>query len=378
MEPIRVLHEDAVMDAGGIETLLMNVYRHIDRNKVQFDFMVHRPHVAFHEKEILELGGKIYKTPEFNPIPHKYKAFKDGIKKVFIEHPEYKVLHAHTDLNGWPLKFAAECGVNTRIAHSHNAKSSINLKYFFFKYEHLWLKKYCTDMFMCSTPAGNWTFGKKTVSENKVKFIRNGVETSRFKFNETVRADVRQELNLGDKIVFGHVGRFFQQKNHVFLLKIFSEIYKKNQNTVLLLIGDGELIDSCKTLANQLGLGDSVKFLGVRRDVPRLLQAMDLFLFPSLWEGLPLTVVEAQSSGLPVLMSDVITPEVIITKGLKTCSLNDSAEKWADTALNLSKKYQRYDCRQEIIDAGFDIQSTADFLQEFYIQKTLEALKSEK
>lgn len=378
MEPIRVLHEDAVMEAGGIETFIMNVYRHIDRSKVQFDFMVHRPYEAFHDKEILELGGKIYRTPEFNPIPHKYKAFKEGIKKVFIEHPEYKVLHAHADLKGWPIKFAAECGVPTRIGHSHSAKTSVNLKYFFFRYEHLWIKKYCTDMFMCSTPAGNWTFGKKAVAANKTQFIKNGVETSLFQFNDSVRTDVRKELGLGNKIVFGHIGRLSQAKNHKFLLEVFNEIHKKNPNTVLLIVGDGELNDQCRAYASQFSFGDSVKFLGVRRDVPRILQAMDLFIFPSLWEGLPLTVVEAQTSGLPVLMSDVITPEVIITNGLKTCSLSESADKWADTALNLAKNHKRYDCRQEVIDAGFDIQSTVDFLQEFYIQRTMEALRTDK
>lgn len=378
MEPIRVLHEDAVMEAGGIETFIMNVYRHIDRSKVQFDFMVHRPYEAFHDKEILELGGKIYRTPEFNPAPHKYKAFKEGVMQVYREHPEYKVLHAHADLKGWPLKFAAECGVPTRIAHSHSSKTTLNLKYFFFRYEHLWIKKYCTDMFMCSTPAGNWTYGKKAVAENRVKFIKNGVETSRFQFDESARADVRAELGLGDKIVFGHIGRLSQAKNHKFLLDVFNEIHKKNKNTVLLVVGDGELAESCKAYASQLEHGDSVKFLGVRRDVPRILQAMDLFIFPSLWEGLPLTVVEAQTSGLPVLMSDVITPEVIITKGLKTCPLKDGAEKWADTALDMVANHKRHDCRQEVIDAGFDIQSTADYLQEFYIQKTLEAIRAGK
>lgn len=375
MEPIRVLHEDVIMNPGGIETLLMNTYRHIDRSLVQFDFMVHRPEEGFHEKEINELGGRVYHTRPFNPMHHR--AYKNSIVKVFEEHPEYKVLHAHADLSGWPLKYAAKCGVPTRIVHSHNCAPSMSLKYFFFQYEKLWMKKYCTDMFMCSTPAGEWLFGKKTVESGKVRFIKNGVETDRYRFNEKVRAEVRRELNAGDKLVFCHVGRFMAQKNHKFLLQIFSEIHKQNSNTMLIMAGIGELKEECERLASELGISDSAKFLGIRGDVERLLQGADLFLLPSLWEGLPLTVVEAQSAGLPVVMSDVITKEVILTKGVKTPSLSDSAEKWSQTALELCTTYKRYDCRKEIIDAGFDICSTAKFLQDFYIERTMRALHSE-
>lgn len=367
MEPVRVLHEDVIMDPGGVESLLMNVYRHIDRNLVQFDFMVHRPQPGFHEEEIKSLGGKIYRTPAFNPL--HYAAYKNGIIKVFNEHPEYKILHAHADLNAWPIKFAAECGIPTRIAHSHNAKSVVNLKYFFFQYEKRWIKNYCTDMFMCSTPAGIWSFGKNAVENGKVTFIKNGVETARFQFNEEVRKDVRREIGAEDKIVFCHVGRFMQQKNHKFLIEIFNEIYRQNSNTMLIMAGDGELKDECIQLAKNLGIENAVKFLGVRGDVERILQGADLFLFPSLWEGLPLTIVEAQAAGIPIVMSDVITDEVHITDGIKTCALSGGAKLWADTALSLVKSYKRHDCRNMVVDAGFDIQTTTDFLQQFYLER---------
>lgn len=367
MEPIRVLHENVIMDPGGIEALLMNVYRHIDRDKVQFDFMVHRPDHAFYENEIESLGGKIYRTPKFSPFPGQYQDFMRAVERILSEHPEYKVMHAHAELNLWPLMIAKKLGIPTRIAHSHNAKTTVNLKYFFFLYEKARIKNYCTDMFMCSTPAGVWTFGQKTVDAGKVKFIKNGIETERFVFNEKVRAQKRSELSLGDKFVVGHVGRFMQQKNHTFLVDIFEQIHKKNPNSVLMLISDGRLMDEIKAKVRRLGLDDSVMFLGNRGDVNELMQAMDVFLFPSLWEGLPLTGIEAQTAGLPVVMSDVITDEVCITENTYMLSLNDCAEVWADKVMSVCSNHIRKNVQKQIIDAGFDIQTTADWLQNFYL-----------
>lgn len=375
MEPIRVLHEDVILDPGGIEALLMNLYRHIDREQLQFDFMVHRPEKGFFEDEVESLGGKIYKTPPFNPI--HYGRYKKSVTGILEAHPEYKVFHCHAELNLWPLKYAKKLNIPTRIAHSHNAKTVINLKYFFFLYEKMFIKNYCTDMFMCSTPAGEWSYGKKAVANGKVKFIKNGIDTKDYEFNEAIRNEVRRELNLGDKIVFGHIGRFMQQKNHTFLIDIFNEIHKKNSNTVLLLTGQGRLEEEIKQKVHQMGLDDSVKFLGVRKDANRVYQAFDMFLFPSLWEGLPLTGVEAQTAGLPVVMSDVITPETIVTDNVSTISLSKSASEWADKCLDILNNYQRQNCRQQVIDSGFDIQTTADWLQNFYIERTLKATYNE-
>ncbi len=373
MEPVRVLHEDVILDPGGIEALLMNLYRHIDRERLQFDFMVHRPQKGFYEDLVTDLGGRIYRTPPFDPF--HYQAYKSSVVEILKTHPEYKVFHCHAELNLWPLQYAKKLGVPTRIAHSHNAKTTINLKYFFFLYEKLLIKNYCTDMFMCSTPAGEWSFGKAAVRSGRVRFIKNGVEVDRFRFNEQVRAAVRQELGFEDHLVIGHVGRFMYQKNHLFLIDIFREIYLQNPKARLVMVGDGQLRADCEQKVCRLGLQDAVLFLGVRSDVDRLLQAFDLFLFPSLWEGLPLTGVEAQAAGLPVLMSDVITPEVHIVPQLRTLSVKDSPARWARTALELVEDYRRVDCAKQVIDAGFDIQSTADWLQEFYLERTKQAMK---
>ena len=371
MEPIRVLHENVIMDPGGIEALLMNVYRHIDRNKVQFDFMVHRPDHAFYEDEIESLGGRIYRTPRFSPFPGQYQSYMRAVEKILSEHPEYKVLHAHAELNLWPLMIAKKLGIPTRIAHSHNAKTTVNLKYFFFLYEKARIKKYCTDMFMCSTPAGIWTFGEEAVKLGKVKFIKNGIETDKFVYDEQIRIKKRQDLGLENKLVVGHVGRFMQQKNHTFLIDIFDIIHRKNPNSILMLVSDGRLMNEIKSKVHALGLDSVVMFLGNRGDVNELMQAMDVFLFPSLWEGLPLTGIEAQTAGLPVIMSDVITDEVCITENTYMLSLNNCAEIWADKVLSVCGNHIRKNVQKQIIDAGFDIQTTADWLQDFYLKKAL-------
>ena len=202
-----------------------------------------------------------------------------------------------------------------------------------------------------------------------VKFIKNGIETERFAFDEATRRAVREELGVGDKLVIGHVGRFMQQKNHDFLLEIFKVIHQKNPNTVLALCGEGRLEEDIRKKASDLGIEKDVIFLGVRKDTNRVYQAYDMFLFLSLWEGLPLTGIEAQTAGLPVLMSDVITPETIVTDNVTCFSLKNSAEQWADKALDILKTYRRTDCRQSVVKAGFDIQSTADWLSEFYIDR---------
>lgn len=380
MEPIRVLHNVVMLDPGGIESLLMNLMRNIDREQVMFDFLVHRAEEGIFEKEIKSYGGRIYRTPPFNPA--KMKPFKSACMQVFEEHPEYKVFHAHQELNLWTLKYAKKAGIPTRIAHSHNAKTVVNLKYFFFLYEKLFIKNYCTDMFMCSNPAGEWSFGKKAVREGRVKYMNGIIDTKKFSYDEQVRREMREELGIGDRVAIGHIGRFMQQKNHKFLLRIFAEIHRKRPDTVLVLCGNGRLEDEIKQQAADLGIDKDIIYTGVINGVNiqtcRLYQALDLFLFPSLWEGLPLTGIEAQTSGLPVLMSDVIADQTIVTDNVTKLPLSDSAEHWADTALSILDNYTRKDCRDQVVKAGFDIQSSVDFLQEFYIERTLKARHDEK
>ena len=375
MEPIRVLHNIVLMDAGGIETLVMNLYRHIDKEQILFDFLVHRPQEGYYEKEIREYGGKVYRTRPFNPL--HMREYKKECMNILTSHPEYKVFHVHQELGLWTLDYAHQAGIPTRIAHAHNAKTVVNLKYFFFLYEKMFIKKHCTDMFMCSKPAGEWLFGKQAVRDGKVKYINNSIETDRFKYNEQTRRNMREKLGVGDKIVIGHVGRFAQPKNHTFILDVFNEIHRMSKNTVLVLCGEGKLEDDIKAKTKALGLENDVIFTGVM-DTSVLYQALDLFLFPSLWEGLPLTGIEAQTSGLPIVMSDVIADETVVTDNVTRLSLSNSADVWAKTCLDVLGAYERKDCQKQVTDAGFDVCNTAKLLQDFYIDRTLRARHAQK
>lgn len=367
MEPIRVLQENVIMDPGGIESLLMNLYRHIDREKIQFDFLLHRTQEGAFDKEIEALGGRIYRTEPFNPF--HYHKYMNSMRKVFKAHPEYKIIHAHSELNYWPLKLAKKMGIPVRISHSHNARSIVNLKYFFLLYEKLKIKKVATDWFMCSTIAGEWSYGKKAVADRKCIFLKNGIEVDKYTFNKNTRERVRKQLNIEDKIVIGHVGRFMQQKNHMFLIDIFAAFKKIIPNSILILVSEGRLLDDVKKKVNNLGLDDSVKFLGFRDDVHELMQGMDVFTLPSLWEGLPFTLIEAQAAGLPCVISDVISDEAIISDIITKVSLNDSAEYWAKTIIDTYEKIKRKDISQQVKDAGFDIVSSAKWLENYYIER---------
>ena len=367
MEPIRVLQENVIMDPAGIESLLMNLYRHIDRSVIQFDFLLHRSEPGFFDEEIRNLGGKIFITERFNPLHHR--KYLNSMADVLQQHPEYKIIHAHSELNYWPLKVAKRCGVPVRIAHSHNARSTVNLKFFFLSYQKTVIKSAATDWFMCSSLAGEWSYGKKAVRDGKCVFLKNGIETQQYAYNEKIREQKRKELGLGDSFVVGHIGRFMQQKNHTFLIDIFAELKKMNPKARLLLVSEGRLLDEIKKKVSRLGLQDSVMFLGFRNDTNELMQAMDIFALPSLWEGLPFTLIEAQTAGLPCVISDVISDESIVTDLVRKEPLKESAEYWAKSIIDTYENYQRHDVSHLVREAGFDIETSAKWLQEFYLKR---------
>ena len=359
---IRVLQVVTYMGRGGLETMLMNYYRNIDRSKVQFDFLVHRDFEADYDKEILSLGGKIYHISRLIPWS---KSYKKELCRFFTEHPEYKIVHVHQDcLSSVALQCAEKCGVPVRIAHSHNSNQDKNLKYPIKKYYMKKIPDYATDLFACGKEAGKWMFGN-----HEFRVLPNAIDTSRYIFTESIRNEVRKELSIADEFVIGHIGRFNPQKNHDFLIDIFSQIKKQKSNAKLLLVGDGDEISNIKNKVQKLQLNNSVIFTGVRTDVNRLLQAMDVFVFPSLYEGFPVTMVEAQASGIPCIISDKVPDECIITEGLVDVkSLSDSSEKWAECILS-KKEVKRRNVSDDIIKSGFDIKSAAKWLEEFYIGK---------
>lgn len=363
-EPIRVLQVVTHMNRGGLETMLMNYYRNIDRNKVQFDFLTHRPESEKkdYDDEIRSFGGKIYHMPVLNPFSPSYKKSLD---RFFKEHKEYKIVHSHLDcLSAYPLKAAKKNGVPVRIAHSHNTSQEKNLKYLIKDYSKKQIPKYATHLFACGKEAGEWMFGK-----HKFQIMNNAIDAKKFIYNEEIRKQKRAELGVEDKFVIGHVGRFNLQKNHEFLIDIFNEIAIKESNAVLLLVGNGELENKIKEKVQKLGLQEKVIFYGLSERIFEILQAMDSFLFPSLFEGLGIALVEAQAAGLESFASfQVIPQEAKVTDYCHFISLDKSSKEWAEIILS-KKNSKRRDTYSEIKSSGYDIEENARKLEEFYINE---------
>lgn len=302
MQPIRVLQVFTVLDRGGAETMIMNYYRHIDRSKVQFDFLVHRERIGAYEEEIKALGGRIYRLP---PIHPKYfNRYKKQVKAFLEQHTEYQVIHSHLSEIGYFLcREAKKQQVPTVICHAHSSKMNIDLKAPFRWYWKHAIRHMITHQYTCSKEAALWLFGKK----QKAIQMNNAVDTSKFQFNREIREKIRERLGLQDKIVLGHVGSFYKVKNHQFLIKVLAELKKSQENVVLVLVGKGKLEEKIKLQAKALGVEQDVIFLGVREDISDLMQAFDLFLFPSLYEGLPVTLIEAQATALNCLVSENVS-----------------------------------------------------------------------
>lgn len=357
--PIRILHIVTYMGRGGLETLLMNCLRHIDRERVQFDFLVHREFRGDYDDEIEALGGMIYRLPRLNPAnPGYFRA----LEAFFRSHPEYRIVHCHLDcMSALPLSVAKKCGVPVRIAHSHNANQDTNWKYFLKRFYMKKIPAAATHFFACSQEAGDWMFPGQSVT-----VVKNGIETGGFRFSPVTRNAVRTELGIQNRLVIGHTGRYMPQKNHAFLLDVFAQIYKRNPNALLLLIGEGPLEHEIRKKATALDLIDSVRFLGIRKDVNRILQAMDVFVMPSLYEGLSLASVEAQASGLPCYFSDTVPRECKLTDTVTFLPLSASPAQWAEEILKADIS-SRKSGHEAVREAGFDIQNTADFLQDFYL-----------
>ena len=349
------------MERGGLESMIMNYYRYIDREKVQFDFLVHRQERAAFDDEIESLGGIIYRLPRLVPWS---KSYLSALNRFFDEHPEYKVVHVHQDcLSSVILKVAAQHNVSVRVAHSHSANQDKNLKY----PVKLWYKrsisKYATNLFACGEDAGDWMFGGEPF-----QIINNAIDVAAYTYAPNKRQEMRRQLGLENELTIGHVGRFNQPKNHPFLLDIFAVLLKKAPDAILLLVGGGENMPKIQAKAHALGIAEHVRFLGVRSDVADLMQAMDMFVLPSLYEGLPVTMVEAQAAGLPCIISDKVPPECILTEGLvDVMPLSASPETWAEKIL-AKRAIPRTDRRAEIVAHGFDINTEAVKLQEFYLK----------
>lgn len=366
-KPIRVAHIIGKWLGGGVEAVVMNYYRHIDHSKIQFDFICDEDSVNIPYEEIEKLGGKVILIPPYQKI-FKYQK---GLRKV-LKDGEYKIVHSHINtLSVFPLYAAKRVGVPVRIAHSHSTTNKKEWKKNLLKQIlRPFSKKYATDYMCCSELAGRWLFGDKAYDEGKVYLLNNAIDLDKFKYDEKIRNNKRKELNIDDStLVIGHLGRFVEQKNHRFLIDIFNEIHKNNSDSILLLGGQGPLLEEIKEKVNHLGLNDCVQFLGQRNDAAELYQAFDIFLLPSLYEGLPVVGVEAQAAGLLCVFSDDMTKETKVLDSTIFMSLDNSANEWADTMLKSYKQFNRKDTRNEISNNNFNIKVESVKLENYYLSK---------
>lgn len=359
--PIRILHVVGGMGPGGLETMIMNWYRKIDKSKIQFDFLVHHKERCFYDDEIEALGGKIYHLSLAND--YNFIKYWFDLKRFFKDNTQYKIVHGHHSTFGFfYLTAAKNNGIKWRISHSHIASYSKTIRGIIFYLMSRLFKKSANVHYACSKLAGDYMYGN-----SKYVVINNGIDTNRFRFEDFDRERIRNQFGLKDSFVVCHVGRFFDQKNHDFLVDVFHEFQKKS-NSHLLLIGVGPLQDTIRRKVHRLGLDNRVIFLNEQRNVPSFLSASDMFLFPSLYEGLPLTLVEAQTSGLPILCSDTISTEAKINDNYFILSLSDSAEVWAEKMYQI--KYlstERTEAFARIKNHGYDSEDVVNFMQYEYI-----------
>ena len=366
--PVRILHVIGIMNRGGAETMIMNLYRNIDRTKVQFDFVENEGEPASFDEEILSLGGKIYRCPRYRGKNHV--VYTKWWHDFFKNHEgEYAVVHGHIGSTAAIyLSIAKKYGTYT-IAHSHSAgEGSLMYRMFAYPTRHI-----ANNFFACSRDAALARYGKHVGSDAaRCQVLNNAIDTRKFVYNADVRQQMRKQLNIADDcLVIGHVGRFVEAKNHLFLIDIFRQIHDRNANSVLLLVGDGELRPKIEAAIAEKGLGNAVIMTGVQENVWDYYQAMDVFAFPSVYEGLPVSMVEAQAAGLPCCISANIPRETAITDLVEFIPLESGAAHWAERILQRSEDSRRNMLR-DIENAGFDVSKTSKWLEDFYLKVVTE------
>ena len=360
-EPIRVLHMIASLNIGGSQSMIMNLYRKIDRNKIQFDFIIDHADETEYKDEVESLGGKVYVLPSFHGwnIWEIIKAWNG----FFDMHKEYSILHTHSrSYASIYLPIARKHGLIT-ISHAHSTSNGKGISALIKDVMQYPIRNQSDYMFACSKQAGIWLFGKKAIQRGCFKIIPNAIDAKSFRFDRNKRLEVRKNLGINNEFVVGHVGRMMPPKNHEFLLRCFAEFAKRIPESKLLLVGDGDLKSYLQNKAKQLGITDRTLFVGSRINISDYYQAMDFFVFPSLWEGLGMAIIEAEAAGLPCIVSDTVPESVDIGAGLvQFCTVNSSPYDWAKKI----KPSMRVDTLPFILKAGFDVCENAHQLQLFY------------
>jgi len=363
--PVRVLHVVVNMNRGGAETLIMNLYRNIDRSKIQFDFLTCKEGVF--DQEILDLGGKIHRIPYITDGGHFH--YIKNLKQFFKENNHYRIVHSHMDkMSGFVLNAALKAGIPIRIAHSHSTQSEGSVTEKVYKsYAGSYIFGSASHLLACSTEAAKWLFSKQSMN---AIILKNGIDVEKFKFSPSIRSQVRNQLQIDDEtFVIGHVGRFYETKNHSFLIDIFANVIRYQSNSKLILAGDGPLRKKIEGKVEELGLVDKVIFTGVYDKINELLQSFDIFVFPSIFEGFGIAVLEAQGSGLPCIISDTMSDEVDLGINLIDTLSLENKDLWVEKVVNLYNiKNDRKNNCQAIIKRGYDITSIAKSVSDFYMK----------
>ena len=358
---IRVLHYVGKMDRGGMETFIMNLYRNINHSEIQFDFAIHGDRNGDFEEEILTMGGRFYQFPHMrkNPI-----AYRKAWRNFWREHRgEYRAFHMHTNslANIIAMEEAYDADVPIRIIHSHSSYANKGklqlLNDCIHKLHRKRIGVIATNLIACSNKAAEWMFGGMKLGKKNVVLLNNGIDIYKFKYCVEDRKRIREELAISDDIfLIGQVGAFLPVKNHNFSIDFFKKLKNENENVKLMLIGEGSLKNDIEHKVKENGLSEDVLFLGKRSDIECLLSSMDLFIMPSLYEGLPVSLVEAQANGVPTLASNTITKEVKFNDNLRYCSIDSGVSKWIEEIPKLGKEHVAN--IKEIVQRGFDIKDT--------------------
>ena len=364
---MRVLQVIGAMDCGGAESLVMNLYRNVDRTKVQFDFVVHTQRHCFYDREIHCLGGTIYRAQKYDV--GNYFAYRRWWAEFFGAHPEYRVVHGHIGSSAAIYLHEARRAGRYAIAHSHNTSDSgISLHRIAWE-ACSWPTRFVADSFFgCSRQAGIDRYGRRVVHSRRYRQFNNAIDGRRFRFSAPARERIRREYGLEDAFVVGHIGRFVPQKNHERLLEIFRAVYARERSARLLLLGEGPLEGQMRQRCAERGIADAVIFAGVHDNAQDYDSAMDVFCFPSRWEGLGMAAVEAQANGLPCVAADAVPREADIGAGLfEALSLKQPDAIWADAILARRAQPHMRDAEAYLKAAGYDIAEQARWLMAFYL-----------
>jgi hypothetical protein len=359
VDMIKILYVNGgTMDRGGVSTFMMNVYEKMHSENIQIDFLVHTLSKGVRDEDILNLGGKIFRVPARGKNPLKnYRQ----IKQIMLD-GNYDVVHAHADAgNSTILSIAKECDIPIRISHCHNTNYTNKslLKKFLNEQFKKQIPRYATHLWACSEKAGEWLYGN-----HSFEVIPNAIDVQKFIYSPQLSKDLRKELNLENKFVIGHVGRFDYQKNHDFLLKVFAEVINEREDAHLVLIGKGELEEVIKKQANQLGILDKISFLGESSNVNKLINVFDVGVFPSLFEGFSIAMVEMQVNGLPLVVSDNVPSEINLTDNIRFLSLDETVKYWCKTILET--KGRDTGAVDKIIAKGYNLSDMVNKLTKTY------------